>query len=125
MEEQPQTASKSVSTEQAIYEASAGESETNPGELPGTLEPEAQDNAQSNSNGSGKSGETLDRSQALAVAWTGIEALAKMPRNSQKKKRSTERCAILFNDLENKILWIGLPGVKVTPSGRLEDVEGE
>lgn len=53
--------------------------------------------------------DTMTRAQALQVAWTGIEALAKAKQ------------AVLFNS-KTRVLWIGIPETAVDGEGRLIDL---
>ena len=59
-----------------------------------------------NSSGSAQNSDAMTRRQALAVSWTGLEALAK------------SRQLIIYNDKTTGRVWFGIANAKVKCVGK-------
>lgn len=68
-------------------------------------EPKAKALKKSNSTDSSQSSEEMSRPQALAISWTGLEALAK------------RKQLIIFNDKTTGRVWFGIANAKVVSVG--------
>lgn len=115
---QPEPESRSAEVPTEPHEASVGEKETANAQQSGMSEHAQREKEAESIKTSCAPGETMSRSQALAVAWTGIEALAKM---QVSKDSPDERYAILYNS-DKGILWIGIQFAQVNMGGRLIDL---
>ncbi len=60
----------------------------------------------SNSSGLNQSSDEMTRPQALAVSWTGLEALAKA------------RQLIIYNDKTTGVVWFGIANAKIQSVGK-------
>lgn len=69
-------------------------------------EQKAKAQKKNNSTDSAPSSDEMSRQQALAVSWTGLEALAK------------SRQLIIFNDRTTGRVWFGIANAKVTSVGK-------
>jgi hypothetical protein len=92
-------------TKKAIYGVSVGGQETQKGRLFIMSEPKAKALKKSNSTDSSQSSEEMSRPQALAISWTGLEALAK------------RKQLIIFNDKTTGRVWFGIANAKVVSVG--------
>ena len=69
-------------------------------------EQKAKATEKSNMSGSNQSLDAMTRPQALAVSWTGLEALAKA------------RQLIIYNDKTTGVVWFGIANAKISPVGK-------
>jgi len=92
-------------TKKAICAVSAGEQETQKGTQFIMSEQKAKELKKNNSSDSAQNSGEMTRLQALAVSWTGLEALAK---SSQ---------LIIYNDKTTGRVWFGIANAQVKSVG--------
>jgi hypothetical protein len=93
-------------TKKANFAACVGECETPKGKRYFMSEQKAKATEKSNMSGSNQSLDAMTRPQALAVSWTGLEALAKA------------RQLIIYNDKTTGVVWFGIANAKISPVGK-------
>lgn len=69
-------------------------------------EPKVKATEKSNTRDLSQSSDVMTRPQALAVSWTGLEALAK------------SKQAIIYNDKTTGIVWFGIANAKIQSVGK-------
>lgn len=93
-------------TKKATYAASVGEQGTRKGARFGMSEQKAKAQGKNNSTNSAQNSDVMTRRQALAVSWTGLEALAK------------SRQLIIYNDKTTGRVWFGIANASVRSVGK-------
>jgi len=96
-------------TKKATCGVSVGERETRKGKRFTMSEQKAKVQKKSNLRDSAPALDGMSRPQALAVSWTGLEALAK------------QKQLIICNDKTTQTVWFGIANAKVVSVGKDKD----